>query len=72
MPSNWAQGNSIYGVQSKDEALGPMDLAMKVRVKAMHHWIRKGEANKAAARARDLAHSIHAMWRKNGAINRFS
>jgi hypothetical protein len=39
------------------------DMAYRSRVKAMHHWIRKGNADRAARVSRDLFHQINAMQR---------
>ena len=38
-------------------------LAFASRVKAMHHWIRKGNADKAANSARAAAHVANAVLR---------
>jgi hypothetical protein len=47
----WGAGlpNGNYGVES-----GARSQAFMARVKAMHHWIRKGVPDKAAARAREV------------------
>jgi hypothetical protein len=37
--------------------------ALQVRVKALHHWIRKGEADKAARAAREAAHTVNTLSR---------
>lgn len=40
--------------------------ALQVRAKAMLHWIRKREADKAAKSAREVAHVANALFRHGG------
>jgi GDP-D-mannose dehydratase len=44
----------------------------KTLVKAMHHWIRKGNADKAALRAREAAHVFNIMDRRGWVEDEYS
>jgi len=43
-------GSYVPSVCNPD--LGPLGMSFVVRVKALHHWLRKGNANKAERAAR--------------------
>lgn len=66
---NWESGlpsatAEMYSLNTNRPDL--FDFSFRVRVKALHHWIRKGDPTKAAARAREVAHQVHAIWRSQG------
>jgi hypothetical protein len=60
MGKNWSGGlpaatPTLLGLKA--------NMTFQAHVKAMHHWIRKGDARKAALSARDAAHIGHMALR---------
>jgi hypothetical protein len=55
LPKTWAAGPG--------EARFVGSAATQIRVKAMHHWIRKGEPDKAYRAARDVFHALKYVGR---------
>jgi hypothetical protein len=55
--ANWMSAQpSIY--------TGPMEFHVAAKVKAMHHWIRKGNDVKAALAAREAFSAVNVLLRK--------
>ena len=64
MSKAWMRGEVSAPVIDHGSGGGDLQsLAFKIRLKAMHHWIKKGNGDRAYLVARDLAHQINFMIR---------
>jgi hypothetical protein len=62
---NWGRDAFVPSGFVSHLGLGPQgEMALKIRVKAMHHWIRKGNADNAARSASAAAHIANPALRR--------
>jgi hypothetical protein len=66
MVRGWMRGENVPTVLTGSWAEPAQDFALQIRVKALHHWIRKGNADKARHRMVECIGTIRSMERRIG------
>jgi hypothetical protein len=67
MRSEWVSGGTSLGKSCLHSGVHPETLfALDVRIKALHHWIRKGDGDKARSRMLECVRQIAVMEKRLG------